>query len=231
MYQLVIFDFDGTIFDTYEAIEHSIQLTFRELLPTHPAPSHAAIRPLVSTGAPPGDTFRALHPDPDFDETFWVARYRELYALHGQARARPYPAARDVLDALRARNVPVAIISNKAAVAVKAALAKSDLLEYFPDPLILGHGLAGVGRKPDPSSFTEILRPRLKEHTGREWAAEDRVLMVGDTLTDIHYARNIGATVCWCRYGQGDVQACEALQPDYTIDALVDLLEVVKVAP
>ncbi|PWY88140.1 HAD-like protein [Aspergillus heteromorphus CBS 117.55] len=229
MSQLVIFDFDGTLFDTYEAIEHSIRLTFQELLPIHPPPSPAAIRPLVSTGAPPGDTFRALHPDPGaFDETRWVPRYREIYAIHSQARTRPYPAARQVLHALRAQNQPVAIISNKAAAAVTAALEKSDLLDYIPEDLILGYGVPGVERKPDPSSFTDILLPRLKAHVGADWTAEGRVLMVGDTLTDIHYARNIGAQVCWCRYGQGDQEACEALQPDYIIDALEEVLALVK---
>ncbi|PYI04704.1 NAD(P)-binding protein [Aspergillus sclerotiicarbonarius CBS 121057] len=205
MYDLVIFDFDGTIFDTYDAIEHSIQVTFQQLLPSHPVPQPRDIRPLVSTGAPPGDTFRSLHPDPtSFDEAAWVTTYRELYAIHGQSRTRPYPAARKVLESLHARKVPIAIISNKSVVAVKAAMEKTDLLRYFPDSLILGHGLAGVQRKPDPSSFTEVLGPNLKALGTEGGLDAGSVLMVGDTLTDIHYARNIGAKSCWCRYGQGD---------------------------
>ncbi|RAK98552.1 NAD(P)-binding protein [Aspergillus ibericus CBS 121593] len=203
-YDLVIFDFDGTIFDTYEAIQHSIQLTFQQLLPAHPVPQPRDIRPLVSTGAPPGDTFRSLHPDPlAFDEAAWVTTYRELYAIHGQSRTRPYPAARQVLEALHARKVPIAIISNKSVVAVKAALEKTDLLQYFPDSLILGHGLAGVQRKPDPSSFTEVLWPNLQTLGTEGGVDAGRVLMVGDTLTDIHYAKNIGAQSCWCRCAPG----------------------------
>ncbi|RDH30887.1 NAD(P)-binding protein [Aspergillus welwitschiae] len=205
-YQLVIFDFDGTLFDTYDAIEYSIQLTFQRLLPSHPPPSSSDIRPLVSTGAPPGDTFRSLHPDPTtFDESLWVPTYRELYAIHGQSRTTPYPAARDVLQALHDRNQPMAIISNKAAVAVKAALEKTDLLQYFPDSLILGHGVAGVQRKPDPSSFTDVLWPNWNALGAPDGVDAERVLMVGDTLTDILYARNIGAQVCWCR---GDIRGC-----------------------
>ncbi|PWY64331.1 NAD(P)-binding protein [Aspergillus eucalypticola CBS 122712] len=204
-YQLVIFDFDGTLFDTYDAIEHSIQLTFQRLLPSHPPPSSSDIRPLVSTGAPPGDTFRSLHPNPTtFDESLWIPTYRELYAIHGQSRTSPYPAARDVLQALHDRNQPMAIISNKAAVAVKAALEKTDLLHFFPDSLILGHGVAGVQRKPDPSSFTDVLWPNWKALGAPEEVEAERVLMVGDTLTDILYARNIGAQVCWCR----DIRGC-----------------------
>ncbi|PYH38928.1 HAD family hydrolase [Aspergillus neoniger CBS 115656] len=228
-YQLVIFDFDGTLFDTYDAIEHSIQLTFQRLLPSHPPPSSSDIRPLVSTGAPPGDTFRSLHPDPTtFDESLWIPTYRELYAIHGQSRTSPYPAARDVLQALHDRNQPMAIISNKAAVAVKAALEKTDLLQFFPDSLILGHGVAGVQRKPDPSSFTDVLWPNWKALGAPDAVEAERVLMVGDTLTDILYARNIGAQVCWCRYGQGDVEECQRLQPDHTAETLEDVLNIVK---
>ncbi|PWY75199.1 HAD-like protein [Aspergillus sclerotioniger CBS 115572] len=221
MYNLVIFDFDGTIFDTYDAIEHSIQLTFQQLLPSHPTPCPAT--------SALSDTFRSLHPDPTtFDESAWITTYRGIYDIHGQSQTRPYPAARQVLESLHARKVPIAIISNKVAVAVKAALEKTDLLQYFPDSLILGQGLAGVQRKPDPSSFTEVLWPNLQA-LGTEGGLDvSKVLMVGDTLTDIHYAKNIGVKSCWCRYGQGDPEECERLEPDHIIDTFEDVLKVVE---
>ncbi|KAK1147201.1 hypothetical protein N8T08_001940 [Aspergillus melleus] len=226
MYKLVIFDFDGTIFDTYDAIEHSVLLTFSTLLPGFTAPLDQ-VRRLVSTGAPPGNTFRSLHPDPNiFDEDRWVKTYRELYAAHGQQRAKPFPGAELVLRSLRARDIPIVIISNKGVEALKSALTKTGLLGYFPEPFILGDGIPGVTRKPDPSSFTDVMLPRLKELYGER---EGEVLMVGDTRTDIQFARNIGAKVSWCRYGQGDSEECDRLNPDFTIDSVIDLLDLVGV--
>lgn len=223
MYKLVIFDFDGTIFDTYDAIEHSVLLTFDSLLPGFTPPADQ-VRQLVSTGGSPGNTFRSLHPDlATFDEDAWVRKYRELYAAHGQQRAKPFPGAEQLLRSLRERNVPVVIISNKGVEALKSALTKTGLLGYFPGPFILGDGIPGVTRKPDPSSFTDVILPRLQEVYGEQ---EGEVLVVGDTRTDIQFARNIGAKVCWCRYGQGDGEECARLEPDYTIDAVGDVLEI-----
>ncbi|PLB51325.1 haloacid dehalogenase-like hydrolase [Aspergillus steynii IBT 23096] len=227
MYKLVIFDFDGTIFDTYDAIEHSILLTFETLLPGFTPPPDE-VRRLVSTGAPPGNTFRSLHPGvTTFDEDYWVKKYRELYAVHGQQRAKPFPGAEQVLNSLRARDIPIVIISNKGVEALKSALAKTGLLGYFPQPFILGDGVPGVTRKPDPSSFTDVMLPRLNELYGEK---EGEVLMVGDTRTDIQFAQNIKAKVCWCRYGQGDSEECSRLNPDFTIDSVIDLLDIVGIS-
>jgi phosphoglycolate phosphatase len=53
------------------------------------------------------------------------------------------------------------------------------------------------------------------------------VLMTGDTHADILFAKNCGLTSCWAAYGFGNRSACEALQPDYTIQQISELLELV----
>jgi phosphoglycolate phosphatase len=229
MFKLVLFDFDGTIFDSYEAIEHCATLTFEALSQATAAPPKEELSRLISKGAALAEAFRQLHPDhAGFDPQEWTRTYRGLYAVHGQALTRPYPGLRAVLDALRAADVTVAIASNKVFDSIKTALKRLDLLDYFPDPLIIGDTIDGSRRKPDPVSYTEVLLPRLKALYGADFALRpDEVLMVGDTVTDIQYARNIGVQVCWCRYGQGDHAECEAARPEYTIDALVDVVGVV----
>ncbi|KAL4893249.1 HAD-like domain-containing protein [Aspergillus ambiguus] len=228
MFKLVIFDFDGTIFDSYEAIEHCATLTF-ETLSKDQAPPKEELRRLISKGAALAEAFRILHPDQkDFDPQEWTRTYRGLYAVHGQALTRPYPGLREVLDALKAANVIVAIASNKVFDSIKTALKRLDLLDYFPEPLIIGDNIDGSKRKPDPVSYTDILLPRLKTLYGEDFALRpEEVLMVGDTVTDIQYARNIGVKVCWCRFGQGDHEECEAAKPEFTIDELVDVVGVV----
>ncbi|KAG2420231.1 hypothetical protein HFD88_005031 [Aspergillus terreus] len=194
MFKLVLFDFDGTIFDSYEAIEHCATLTFEALSQATAAPPKEELRRLISKGAALAEAFRQLHPDhAGFDPQEWTRTYRGLYAVHGQALTRPYPGLRAVLDALRAADVTVAIASNKVFDSIKTALKRLDLLDYFPDPLIIGDTIDGSRRKPDPVSYTEVLLPRLKALYGADFALRpDEVLMVGDTVTDIQYARNIG---------------------------------------
>ncbi|KAE8316251.1 HAD-like domain-containing protein [Aspergillus transmontanensis] len=227
---LAIFDFDGTLFDTHESISQTIKLTFDALLPTH-TPPQPEIHRLIASGAGLSDTFRALHPDPatfTAQENQWIDKYRALYATHGQLLIKAFPGAQELLTELKAHSVPIAIVSNKGVAAVKTALERNGLAGYVPEELIIGDKTPGAQRKPDPASFVDVLVPVLGEKFGTKVVADEGVLVVGDTVADIQFARNIGGRVCWCRYGYGDREACEGLGPDYVVDSLGDVVGIVK---
>lgn len=150
--------------------------------------------------------------------------YRSIYAIHGQPLTKPYPGAREVLTTLRDRGLKLAIISNKAVAAVKTALEVHGLAGIVDEELIIGEPMFGGRRKPDPAGYADVLVPRLGKGFEEE---EGEVLMVGDTVTDVLFARNIGARVCWCRFGQGDAQECEKEKPEFEIEQLVDVVGVV----
>lgn len=231
MASLVIFDFDGTLFDTHTSISHCMKLTFDALLPDN-APKETEIQRYISTGAGLSDTFRALQPSAvtNFNEeaeACWTAKYREFYAEHGQPLIRAFPGARDLLEHLRTANIPVAIVSNKGVSAVVTALENNNLLEYIPTDLIIGDKTAGATRKPDTASYEKVLVPILKEKYGIHSIDASQVLEVGDTVADIQFARNIGGKSCWCRYGYGDKVECQNLRPDYIVDSLVDVIPLV----
>lgn len=124
--------------------------------------------------------------------------------------------------------MPIAIVSNKGVAAVKTALERNGLAGYVPEELIIGDKTPGAQRKPDPASFVDVLVPVLGERFGINVVADEGVLVVGDTVADIQFARNIGGRVCWCRYGYGDREACEGLGPDYVVDSLADVVGIVK---
>ncbi|RAL16885.1 HAD family hydrolase [Aspergillus homomorphus CBS 101889] len=246
-YDLILLDFDGTIFDSEEAIYSTMQKTYHHFHPTEPIPT-TALRAQIAQGQAPEATFRALQPSAaaqaTFNESLWISTYRALYATHGQPLTTPYPYTRTLLRALaRTHHIPVAVISNKAVAAVTTALRREGLLRgdweeeegQIPEELVVGDGVFAVGgRKPHPSGFAEVLVPRLRAYflacnrrggeEGMRWLEGEvdmsRVLMVGDTVTDIRFARNIGSPVCWCRFGQGDPLECEALRPEFVIDDL-----------
>ena len=233
--KLIIFDFDGTLFDSLSAITTSVQLTFNALLPSY-TPTPSDIHRLVSRGAPPEITCMALQPQSPvsvdgvdaFDEETWVRTYRQIYSVHGHPLTKPYPGAKEVLLSLREKGIPLAIISNKAVAAVKSALESHGLGGIINEELIIGEPMFASGkRKPHPEGFTEVLLPRLKSVYGTAGYDEGEVLMVGDTITDILFAKNIGAKACWCRFGQGNREECEKESPESGIDELIDVLGVV----
>ncbi|EHK46468.1 uncharacterized protein TrAtP1_005587 [Trichoderma atroviride] len=240
--KLVIFDFDGTLFDTHASISHCIKLTFDTLL-TSPqdTPSEAEIHRLISSGAGLQDTFRTLQPVKDAAaekaqwtaelEEGWIATYRELYAQHGQPLIKPFPSAVELLQQLLDSGVIISIVSNKGVAAVVTALNGSGLGGAVDEELIVGDKTPGATRKPDTASFTNVLLPKLRDakHGVKELQGiEDGrdVLVVGDTVADIQFAANIGAQSVWCRYGYGDRNACEGLKPDYTVDSLAGVAEI-----
>ncbi|KAK6863970.1 HAD-like domain-containing protein [Apiospora arundinis] len=233
--KLVIFDFDGTLFDTHRSIAHCIKLTFETLLPAQ-APSEAEVHRLISSGAGLQDTFKALHPDvagsghdsSDFDEDKWTTTYRSLYAEHGQPLITPFPGASELLASLRARAIPVAIVSNKGVAAVATALKNNGLGDSVPEDFIVGDKTPGASRKPDPGSYANVLLPAMKAHGYADSMEASSVLVVGDTEADIRFATNIGgARSVWCRYGYGDKAKCEKLLPDFTVDSLQEIEEII----
>ncbi|KAL2825716.1 HAD-like domain-containing protein [Aspergillus cavernicola] len=230
---LIIFDFDGTLFNTHTSIQQTITLTFRSLLKSHPLPNESAIKSQIGSGAGLADTFRSLYPTPETFtpeiEELWIAKYRELYAAHGQGLIEAYPGARELLENLvRKGGVVVAIISNKGVEAVQTALKNNELDGYFTPGLIIGDKTPGAKRKPDPAAFRDVLVPRLRE-VGVEISGDgEGVVVVGDTVADIEFARNIGARSCWCRFGYGDRVQCEGLGPDLVVDGLGEVGRVLE---
>lgn len=226
-----IFDFDGTLFDTHESISQTIRLTFETLLPTH-TPPQPKIHRLIASGAGLADTFKALHPSPaEFTPTAeneWIEKYRALYATHGQLLIKAFPGAKDLLTELNAHKIPIAIVSNKGVAAVKTALERNGMDGCVPEDLIIGDKTPGAKRKPDPASFVDVLIPVLREKYGMDEIDSGSVLVVGDTVADVQFARNIKSRVCWCRYGYGDQKACEELNPDYVVDSLGEVVGIVR---
>ena len=54
------------------------------------------------------------------------------------------------------------------------------------------------------------------------------VLGEGDTVADIQFAKNIGGSSCWCRYGYGDREACQELGPQFVVDSLDEVVGIIK---
>ncbi|KAF5630319.1 phosphoglycolate phosphatase [Fusarium sp. NRRL 52700] len=223
--QLVIFDFDGTLFDTHQAISHSIKLTFDSLLPAS-VPAESEVQKLIGSGLGLREVLQALHTSPDsFDEGEWTSTYRRFYNDEGQKLVSAFPGAKELLKKLNERQVPVAIVSNKGVAAIDAALRNNDM-DIIPGDLIVGDNTPGATRKPDTGSFEKVLLPALK---ARGFAHTDasRTLVVGDTEADVKFATNIGAKSVWCRYGYGERSACEELQPHFTVDSLDEVAGIV----
>jgi phosphoglycolate phosphatase len=72
-------------------------------------------------------------------------------------------------------------------------------------------------RRPDARLFTETIAPRLPDPDAR------RVLMAGDTESDILFAKNAGLRACRASYGYGDEAVCKALAAEFILPDIAQL--------
>ena len=201
-----ILDFDGTLASSLEGIH----ACFQEALATHGYPelSLAAVRRTV--GLTLEESVRILTngqcDGAQLNEV--VAFYRTLYAEKGRAMATLFPGAMETLSALKNMGIQIAVVSNKSYAGVRR-LAEQLSIDAHID-LMLGADNVSF-RKPDARLYTETIAPHLPDSCGHH------VLMVGDTESDLRFARNAGLRSCWASYGYGDQAACKALEPEFIL--------------
>lgn len=83
----------------------------------------------------------------------------------------------------------------------------------------------GVPNKPDPGVVSQVILPHFPE-LGRT-----QMLMVGDTETDILFARRASLACCWASYGYGNVQRCRLLAPAFEIASITELAALLAEVP
>jgi phosphoglycolate phosphatase len=220
--QLAIFDFDGTLCATHDAIVHCIGLSFEHH--GRRAPSPLQINETISRGIGLADTFRAFDATV-FDDNdaldSWVRIYREYYnSDQGRSRIRLFPCAHAALEAISAAGIGIVVVSNKGEKAIQIALEQFRISSFVS---LLVCDRPGAKMKPDPACFTEIIQPALG------LVAPAHTIVIGDTVADIQFARNIGARSCWASYGYGDPVQCRALAPDHIVSSLNELVPILGI--
>jgi phosphoglycolate phosphatase len=217
---VVVFDFDGTLFDTRSAIIHCIQRTFAEL--GRPLPDVATVAHTIKTGITLQATLGALDAVLRGRESQihdLVKIYRDIYAVEADLFQRPYPGVGTVLRKLQAVGTKSLIISNKGIAALNRSLERSGLRPYID--MVFGDE-PDLPKKPDPAIPTEYVLPRYAGFS------KHQIMVVGDTVTDILFARSAGLASCWASYGYGDVERCRSCGPDYEVSEISNLPGLVR---
>jgi phosphoglycolate phosphatase len=150
----VLFDLDGTLLDTIEDIAYAANrvLAWRGL----------PIRPMDAYRAAVGNGARQLmervlpeiNRDPGTIEKCFAAFLKE-YGEHWNVNTRPYPGVPEMLDALQARGLKMAVLSNKPADFTRKCVYGM-LSKWKFDPVIGAEG--GVPAKPDPAGALDIAK-------------------------------------------------------------------------
>ena len=206
-FDLIAFDWDGTLFDSTAIIVHSIQSAVRDLggkVPTDEAASYVIGMGLIQALA---------HAAPDIDPSLYPqlsARYRFHYMAH-QDDISLFDGTLEMLHALKARQHWLAVATGKNRRGLDETLRAVELRDLF-DASRTADETAG---KPHPLMLHELM--------AEFGLTPDRVLMVGDTTHDLQMARNAGCASVGVSYGAHDSAGFAALEPLYVAHSMADL--------
>ena len=181
----VIFDLDGTLLYTLEDLYRSVNKALEHF--NYPTRTLNEVRRFVGNGI--RNLMMQACPEniPDFEEC--LAYFKEYYSLHSQDNTVPYEGIYELLQELKTRNIPCAVVSNKFEAATKE-LVEKHFKGFFET--VVGEG-AGIPKKPDPAGFFEVMK-RFNITDKNE------IVLIGDAETDIATAKNAGIkciTVTW----------------------------------
>ena len=122
----VLFDFDGTIFDTVEGITKSIQYALRK---------HGREEPLERlrcfAGPPLVDKFMEVYGVDQAEAEALVTDFRERYVPVGVYESRPFPGIRSLLEGLAAAGLRLGVATSKPQNMAELLLERSGLKDCF----------------------------------------------------------------------------------------------------
>jgi phosphoglycolate phosphatase len=213
-FDLIIFDFDGTLADSARGIAACMQAAFDSF--SLPAPALADVRRHI--GLTLEESIRQLTPaHPDVDVAAVAVRYRELHSSVAAPAIALFPEVVATLSTLVAAGIRLVVVSQKGRRGLVQLLVQLEIARYFD--LVLGSDDVSA-LKPSAALYEQHVAPRYPD------VARERVLVVGDTPSDLQFAVNIGASGCWAEYGYGDGQMCRSLHPVYRISDIRQMLSV-----
>jgi phosphoglycolate phosphatase len=184
-YELVIFDWDGTLMDSTRMIARSLQQACRDIGAPVPSEDDA----LFVIGLNLADTFARVAPTLDEAQRMRLAeRYRHHF-LANEHEALLYPGVEAMLGELHAAGRRLAVATGKARRGLDRALSQTGLAGWFEATRCADEGFA----KPHPGMLLMLL-----EMTGVDPA---QALMVGDTTHDLELAANAGVDAVAVTYG------------------------------
>jgi len=196
-YDLIVFDWDGTVMDSTAVIAGSIQAACRDLGLT--VPDDETARHVIGLGL-----IQALrHAVPDAPESMYeplVARYRHHFLI--QDAAIPlFAGARETIAELHGTGYWLGVATGKSRAGLDRVLESTGLKQYFHATRTADQTFS----KPDPAMLFELL-DELAVTAGR-------ALMIGDTTHDVQMAQNAQVDVVAVGHGAHPPEQLRELNP------------------
>jgi len=207
-FDLLVFDWDGTIVDSANHIVDALQCACADMNLPVPTPQRA--RYIIGLGL--RDAMEYLFPEmTPLDYPSLVDRYRHHY-LAGDHRVVPFPGVEAGIAELKAAGFLLAVATGKSRAGLDRALADTGLEQYFDRSRCADESFS----KPHPEML-HVLMDALN-------VAPDRTLMIGDTTHDLQMAANAGVAALAVSYGAHATKDLQDLKPLACVQSCLELM-------
>jgi phosphoglycolate phosphatase len=206
-YDLIVFDWDGTVMDSTAVIVMSIQEAARDL--GLPVPEAAIASHVIGLGLT--DALRIAVPElQSADTQRMVARYVAHWRAHEDDLIL-FDGMPELLEDLKRRGHLLAVATGKSRAGLDRALAHGGIAHAFDWTRCADE----TQSKPHPQMLHDLME--------RFDVAPERTLMIGDTTHDSLMASNAGAHAVSVTYGAHPRQQLESLAPRAVLDSVAEL--------
>lgn len=208
----IIFDLDGTLFDTIEDIANANNA----MLQKHGFPIHPISNYIEWIGNGAGHLVRMSLPseqaNDDEKSTLYIDEYKEEYKQNLIVKTAFYKGIPELLSFLNEKKIPLAVNTNK-------PHAQSLIIaEYFLKPynfqLIQGQKNE-VSRKPDPAGANIIA-----QHFGCD---NSEIIYIGDSIVDVMTAKAAGMKMIAVEWGYGSSNEMRKAGCDQLVNSPLEL--------
>jgi phosphoglycolate phosphatase len=206
-FELLVFDWDGTLMDSAAAIVASIQSSCRDL--GLPVPGRERAAHVIGLGLK--DALAYAVPElPLSDYGKLAERYRHHY-LARDPDIELFPGMREMLAGLKEKGHVLAVATGKSRVGLERVLQATQLKQYFDSSRCADE----THSKPHPAMLQELMQELL--------VAPEATLMIGDTAHDLQMAMSASVPALAVSYGAHPRESLIAFNPVGCIDAPQDL--------
>ena len=207
----VFWDLDDTVLNTLPARMDALAGTYEDCLGTRPDAERV-------WREHNGETLEALARSLMGDDWLRFAeRYRErYYAIDFELE--PFPGVVDVLDALRADGLELAVVTSKISWGATGELTRTGLLDRFAT--VVGHDDCDR-HKPEPDPLFVAMERMALDEPGQ-------IAYIGDTPSDVKAGRAAGCHAIGATWGSLDAERVRAESPDLLAEHPSEVLTYVR---
>jgi phosphoglycolate phosphatase len=207
-FELLVFDWDGTLMDSVEHITSSLAAaaadTGMEDL------GQQRYRDIIGLGLK--EAMQALYPQAGEVEALALCeRYRYHYLEASQVKSDLFAGALEMLHVMRDKGLKLAVATGKARVGLDRVFADTGYGELFHASRCSDES----GSKPQPHMLNELMQ-ELNVDAGK-------TLMIGDTEYDMAMARNAGTHGLAVSYGVHDCERLHKHEPLACLPSMEEL--------